>query len=69
MMTVFNFKYIRRPIVYYYAASHIIRTILSGSQVMHNQLIVHGFTKYGAVQRAPRNLKGSAADLKVFAQQ
>ena len=28
---------------------------------------MHGFTKNGAVQRAPRNRKGSAADSKVYA--
>ena len=43
--------------------------ILIGSLVMYYQQIVHRFTKCGAVQRVLRNLKGSAANLKVYAQQ
>ena len=43
--------------------------ILIGSVVMYYQLMVHGFTKYGAVKRAPRHIKGSVANIKVYAQQ
>ena len=43
--------------------------ILKGSSHICYQFIVCAFTKYGAVQRAPRNLKVLAAHLKVYVQQ
>ena len=38
--------------------------ILIGSLVKYYQLILQGFTIYGEVLKAPRNLKGWAANLK-----
>ena len=43
--------------------------VLIGSSHIYYQFKVRAFTEYGAVQRAPRNLKVAAADLKVYAQQ
>ena len=43
--------------------------ILIGSLHIYYPFIVSAFTKYGAVRRAPRNLKVLAANLEVYAQQ